>query len=205
MTKILSQSGSSLADTYDVEGSIAGIDQLQTEELPIVHEMGNTVFSERFSTTIRRASSGDILQSISWNIVLTDLPVGVWRILGVTLLADTGTRVSRAMVALRDPTGLREMPILAWDDANDLITFLRIQENGAGVTNMSQLVPLSQTQQVPSIGTGGGQNQRVSDISFRGTSTAFGAGTVEVIALVLIGFTDVGAGISNRGLPLPGW
>ena len=45
MVKILSQAGISLADLYNVEGSIAGIEQLDTRELPIVHEMSGTIFS----------------------------------------------------------------------------------------------------------------------------------------------------------------
>ena len=203
MVKILSQSGNSLADTYDVEGSIAGIDELETHELPIVHEMGATVFSERFSGAIRRVTTGAIAQSTTWDLVLDNLPSGITRILAVAVYMDAA-RVNEATVLLRDENG-REIPIFIWDTNESRVT-IRIDDNGTGVVTSNALINVARD--VPSMLFGAGQVQRVADIAFRGTSTAFGAGTVTVTALIYVGHSAIGGvpgNTNSRGLPVPSW
>ena len=205
MTKILSQAGNSLADVYDVEGSIAGIEQLETRELPIVHEMGSTVFSERLGGEIVRLATGDLLQSAAFDVILTSPPTGIWRVLGLIVLSDTTGRVDRAQVSLRDPGTGREMPIFVWQATPDIELAIRIVENNQAVTSMGTLRTV-QTQ-VPNLAIAEGQPRRVGEeIVFRGSATAFGAGTVELIALLYLGVTELTQGaISSRGLPVPGW
>ena len=204
MVKILSQAGISLADVYDVEGSIAGIEQLRSEEVQLVHEMGATIFSERVSGAIRRATTGDINQSTTWDIVLTDLPAGVSRILGVSVFADVGSRVNDAAVSLRDPTGGREIPVFLWDSTQGVLVVARMRDDGAAAATFNVLASTLNIGAVPSMLIGEGQPQRVNEIAFRGGTNAFGAGTVEVIMLVYLALAQVG-GISSRGLPVPGW
>ncbi len=205
MVKILSQSGDSLADLYDVKGSIAGIEELETRELPIVHEMGATVFSERLGGEIVRLSSGDILQSVAFDVILTSPPVGIYRVLGLQVLSDVTGRVDRAQVSLRDILTGREIPLFVWQATPDIEVAIRIVENGEAVANMGALRTVQQ--QVPSLGIAEGQPRRVGEeIVFRGQATAFGAGTVELIALVYLGVTELTQGaLSSRGLPVPGW
>ena len=46
----------------------------------------------------------------------------------------------------------------------------------------------------------------INDIAFRGVTSAFGAGTVVLTALIHIAFTHLGGNVpSNFGLPVPGW
>jgi len=202
MPKILSQAGISLADIYNVEGSIAGIETLETQTLPIVHEVGSTIWSERFSTTIRRGASAAIAQNLTFDVVLTDFPEGIWRILGAAVFVGAAARAGQAMLALRDPGSDREMPFFTWQSTNDRENQIRIQDDGAAIGNSFQLMgtPL----QMPVITAGTGQRQTVPDIAFRGQSLGFGAGTVTFVAVILIGFTHVG-GISSVGLPVPSW
>ena len=203
MVKILSQAGTSLADTYDVEGSVAGIEQLETRELPIVHEMGATVFSERFSGAIRRITSGDIAQNLSWNVVATDLPAGPTRVFGITVFTpDDVSDLSDLGVMIRSADD-REIPIFAWD-SNEANVRVPFEDDGGGVTNNVVLANALDVATLPSMLIGGGQPQVVNQIAFRGRTNAFGAGTVETIALIYIGFSEIG-GISSRGLPVPGW
>jgi len=207
MVKILSQAGNSLADIYDVEGSVAGIDQLETSELPIVHEMGATVLSERLSGNIRRQSTGAIAQSTAWDIEITNFPSGIWRVLGIQVLTDAG-RVNFAQVSLRDPRDQREIPLWFFDSTNDQVDDIRIEDNAGGAGNTFMLVPINKgSMGLPSMAIGTGQPQRVGDIAFRGLTTAFGAGDVTVVALIHIAFSQVGGlgGIDNRGLPVPSW
>jgi len=204
MVKILSQSGNSLADTYDVKGSVAGIEELETRELPIVHEMGATVFSERYSSFIRGGTSGAINQSVNFNTVLDDLPAGVWRILGISVFTDAAARTALCSVALRNPTDGREIPLWAWDTTPDIEVLVRFSDDGAAVTNRTFLRPVVPFNVLPHLASGGGQPQRVNEIAFRGQASAFGAGTVEIQMLLHIGFAAIG-GVSSRGLPVPSW
>ena len=63
MPKILSQAGDSLADSYDVAGSIAGVDDLITQDVQLLHEMGGTIFSERLTSQVLTIASGSIAQN----------------------------------------------------------------------------------------------------------------------------------------------
>lgn len=201
--KILSQSGDSLADMYDVEGSIAGIEHLETHDLPIVHELGSTLFSERFSVFTRRAGPGAIAQNTTWDIEITDAPFWIYRVLGVVVIANAAGRVQFCQAALRDPVGGREMPFFVWDTANDSEANFRTVEDGAAVANQLALIP--SLQMPPVMNASFEQPQRMPNIVFRGQTGAFGAGTVTPIMLVTLGFTHLATSVSSRGIPVPGW
>ena len=207
VTKILSKSGDSLADVYDVEGSIAGIDELETNELGIVHEMGATVFSERFGAEIVRLATGDLSQNTAFDTTLTTPPPNIYRVLGVLVLMSTTARLTYVQVSLRDPTTGREMPIFMWEGSEDQETNLRIVENNGAAANAIALRSRFGPQPVQTLGVSDGQPRRVGEeIVFRGLTAGFGAGTVEGIALVHLGITEVaGSGLSSRGLPVPSW
>lgn len=203
MVKILSQSGDSLADVYDVVGSVAGIDQLETRELPIVHEMGATVFSERLGGNFRRSSSGAIAQSTAWDNVLTGLGATAVRVMGVLVITDNVSRVSVVTVSLRDPLDEREIPIFTWD-SNEGNIGVRIEDNGAGAANTVALQNALNIGTLPSMLFGRDQRQPISEIAFRGSTLAFGAGDVTTVALIYLAFAQIG-GLSSRGLPIPSW
>lgn len=204
MVKILSQSGNSLADMYDVEGSIAGIDQLETRELPIVHEMGSTIFSERFSTFTRKADTGLVNQSTAFGVSITDLPTPWFKVFGISVLVDVTARLAFASLAIADPVTSREMPIWAWDAANDGEIQVRWSDDGAAGATTQFLQPAVANVRLPYMMAGNRQPQSVRELILRGQTTAFGAGTLRTTVLVNVGFAAV-AGVSSRGLPLPSW
>ena len=205
MSKILSQAGNSLADVYDVEGSVAGIDQLETRELPISHEMGGTIFSERFRTTIVRATSAPLNQNTNINVVTTDFPASITRLLGVVVLSDVGARVADLTAVVRNPGTVQEYPVWVFGQAAGDILPIRFVDDGAGPTLRDMLLGNIQATMLPSFV--GGVDQGVSpsnEFALRGRTTGFGAGTVTVIGLYYVAFTLL-EGLSSRGLPIPSW
>lgn len=203
MPKVLSQAGNSLADTYDVEGSIAGIENIETRDLPIVHEMGGTVFSERWSTTVRRAATGNIAASAVIGIVLTDLPNTPTRILGISAISDDASRLAALAVLARDPIAGREFPL--WIHETATADNVRMVDDGSAVTQFDLLRPRTAHTINPSFTGGFEQPQIVNEIAIRGAATAFGAGTVFVRVFIYIAFAETGRVPSSRGLPIPSW
>ena len=206
MPKILSRDGQSLADIYDVEGSIAGIDQLETSELPIVHEMGNTVLSERFTTRVFRIPSGNVLQNADFNVELTTLPETPARLLGVQVIHNNLTlRVARAAVLLTDPTVNQDFPIWLWDSAAGLSETVEMDDAGTGA-DFALLVPAAGINGFATFAGGvEQQGNMVSNVKLTGRTTGFGAGTAETIALLLLAFPRRDINISSKGLPIPSW
>ena len=206
MAKILSQSGVSLADIYDVEGSIAGIDTLDTRSLPIVHEIGASVWSERASGAIRRTSTGALAQNTTWDLQLDNLPASINRILGVFVFTDNAARIQNAQVSVG--SGGREQPLWFWD-VNEQNIELRLQDDGGAVAVVFGLCSDRNmgAGTLPSMAFGSVQPQPIDDIIFRGDTAGFGAGAVTVTALIYIGFSEVGRafGVSSYGLPVPSW
>jgi len=203
MVKILSKSGDSLADTYDVEGSIAGIEQLRSEEITLVHEMGSTLFSERVTTTIRRTDTGDVLQDTDFEIALTDLPAVPTRLTAVAVITSTPARILNVAVLLRDPNADREIPVWVWDQTNSLL--VEIRDQGARQPRFMLVAQPAMTM-LPILIGGIGQPQlgAVSQTVIAGRTTSFGAGNVDIQGLWHIAFSQIG-GLSSRGLPIPGW
>jgi len=202
--KILGQAGIELADIYDVEGSVAGIDRLLSEDVNLVHEMGAEIFSSRFQATIRR-SEATYAQNVAIVQALTDLPETPVRIHGVDVMTDDASRVASCFVSLRTNVGtVRDFPIWNWGLVSSLpVTLI---DDGT-LTALSLLVPLDSNTHQPSMLSGTGQSsvQNISEIVVRGGTTAFGAGTVDIILLVHISFAADPTRLSSKGLPIPSW
>lgn len=203
MVKILSRSGDSLADTYDVEGSIAGIDQLLSREVTLVHEMGATIFSERLTGGIVRLTSTALAQDTEWNIVFEVVTTTMSRVMGVLVFADVSTRIVSATVSLRDPATEREIPISIWDSSEDRVT-VRMVDDGSAVTVFDAMVSAMNGPTLPNMMLGGAQRSPLNEIAFRGLTTGFGAGDVTCTALIYLLHASV-SGLSSRGLPVPSW
>jgi len=206
MVKILSQDGQSLADIYDVEGSIAGIEQLETRELPIVHEMGATVFSERFTTRVFRIPTGDMLQTVTFRQELTTLPETPARLLGLRVITDFTSRIARCAVLVNDPTVSQDFPIWVLDTSTVASETLTMEDAGGSVT-VADLLPRPALNLLSPIFVGGSEQQgnMVSNVALVGLTTTFGAGDVEVIALLYLAFPRRDINISSKGLPIPSW
>jgi len=200
LTKILSKSGDSLADTYDVVGSIAGIDELESREVNLIHEMGGTIFSERYGGSIRRVSTGNIAQSTPFEATIAGLTSNS-KVEAITVLVDTVARTLFANVSLQSLTvGTRGIPIWNWDETNeDTIRFFDVT-----LANKNVLRPFPEYTRLPVYIQGTNQDEGVQSIVLRGTSATFGAGTVDITLLAFVSFAQTG-GVSSRGLPLPSW
>ena len=206
MTKILSRSGASLADIYDVEGSIAGIEQLETRELPIVHELGATVFSERFTTRVFRVTSGAIAASTAFNVEETNLPERPCRLLGVQVITSFTSRLVQVAVLGTDPVLGQDFPLWVLDTSAIASEGVNMEDAG-GAGAFAILVPRTGLNVFPAFV--GGKNQQddmVSSVTLAGLTTAFGAGTVTTTALLLLAFarTD-GPRPPPAGVPVPSW
>jgi len=204
MPKILSQAGTSLADVYDVEGSIAGVETLLSEDVTLVHELGQTIFSERYSGTILRAVSGDLGQNDSFSAPIVGLPTVPNRIHGIMVLVDTVSRLDDVVVVVKDTTANNDFPIWVWDETN--VDTIRFIENST-LADQNVLRPLVNYTLVPNMLTGNvadGTGQSVRDIICRGNANGFGAGTVEVTVVVYVSFA-ASKGLSSKGLPIPSW
>ena len=205
MVKILAQAGNSLADVYDVRGSVAGIEQLETKELPIVHEMGATVFSERVAGAISRANTGDIGQTQDFGAVaLSGFAPNMTRITGLIVFVDAAARMDFIQVSARSSSDGREVPLWAWDSAADQEVNLRIVDNGAAAANVTLLRTFAPNANIPTTLYGSEQRRSIDEIAMRGRTLTFGAGTVEATVLILTAFASL-AGVSSRGLPMPSW
>lgn len=205
MSKILAQAGISLADIYSVQGSIAGVEELLSREVSLIHEMGQTIFAERVSGTIFRASTAAISQSSTFDILTVNLPDVPTRLLGVQVFTqDDPARVSNIQVSLRNDEQGREFPVWVWDGTNT--TTIRTQDDGGGVGNRFLFQPTAATRLLPNMMMGTSQPETVDDIAFRGITGAFGAGTITIVALYYVAFAEEAqSGVSSFGLPIPGW
>jgi len=197
---ILSQSGKSLADVYDVEGSIAGIDELNSREVSLVHEMGATIFSERMASQIVATSTGAISQSSAIDAEITGLPNTPFRIHHISLV-DAGTntvaRLANMVVVMENAAADRDVIVWMWDGT------VETQRMEADVKAV--LMPeIGFNGALPTIGMGGDQPDQVPRMFMRGDTSAFGAGTVNIASRVHISFSQV-EGVSSVGLPIPSW
>jgi len=197
--KILSQAGKSLADVYDVEGSIAGIDELLSKDVALVHEMGQTIFSERMSSRIIATSTGAISQSSVIDTEIPNLPMTPFRIHGINLTdagSNTIARLSNIVVVLVSSDGIESI-VWMWDGS---VETQRMEGNVKAV-----LMPeIGFATMLPSLGMGGDQPATVPQLFARGNTPAFGAGTVNIAIRTHITFSQL-EGVSSVGLPIPSW
>lgn len=199
----------SLADVYNVEGSIAGIETLISKDVSLVHEMGATIFSERVDGEILTVASGDVTQSTSWDLEFPEsaFTPGPFRILGVSVIADNGARIQRCQISIRSDLAIAdglEIPIWVWDSTSGIAATIRWVNNGQAVANESYLVGLGPLGMLPNMGFGLDSVHSTPMVACRGSASAFGAGTVAITAQLYIAQAQI-RGLSSRGLPLPGW
>jgi len=199
VAKILSKSGDSLADVYDVAGSIAGIDDLLSEDVNLVHEMGATIFSERLSAAVFPLTSGAIPQSTAFNSALPLAQTS--RILGLAVVTDQIARINDVQVSINSQGVDTDCPIFSWI-SSDPSKVVRITIGGS-LQTLTLLTP-AYLPFIPNLTINQGSPSPVSTLILRGQTNAFGAGTVITQAIFFIAFPQVD-GLSNRGLPLPGW
>jgi len=199
--KILGQAGTSLADAYDVEGSVVGVEELDAHAVKTVHELGGTMFSERISGTIANFETGDILQTITFNSSFTIAGAAI-RLLGVALVADVTARILNASLHISDlPGGANDMPIMAWESGDDEVP---IRVKHGGVVASEFLLQPAQPPYIPNLLFGSETPGPVPQLNLRGITATFGAGTVNLICIAYFAVPMV-QGLSSKGLPYPSW
>ena len=209
MPKILSQAGDSLADSYDVVGSIAGVEDLVTADVQLLHEMGGTIFSERLRSQTLTIASGAIGQNSEFSAnfdfdELVDSPV---RVLGIQVVASAVTRVQLAQVSIQGVGASGEMPFFVYDYDDDPAGLILLSIQGAAVDTYIHLSP--RQIQVPTLITRTGDAGTMPGLILRGLTTGFGSGTVQCTAIVHVAragkATPVAGDPKSHGLPLPSW
>ena len=200
MSLIQSQAGKSLADVYDIVGSIAGIEELLSREVSLTHDMASTIFSERMSSSIVATSTGATLQSVAIDTEITNLPATPFRVHGVTVF-DSGTntvaRLSNLVVVMRDVTNTNDAIVWMWDGT------VETQRLEGGVVAVLMPEPAF-ANALPTMGMGGDQPATVPEMFVRGDTPAFGAGSINISIRPHISFSQL-EGVSSVGLPIPSW
>ena len=202
MSKIQARTGISLPDVYDVKGSVASVEELEAKDVQLMHEMGGTIFSERLGVTIRRLGSGAIAASSDFDVFFTNNPDSIMRVLGVVVTVSAN-RLANCTVSIRRPEQDTEFPIFNWDGSVDTQVVSRFVISGS-VTDAILLRPLVPVGAFQTMMLGVNQFDNSPDIAFRGTTTAFGAGTLTAQMFIYLAFART-AGVSSYGLPIPGW
>jgi len=207
--KILSQSGTSLADTYDIEGSIAGVENLESESVHLVDALGGRVHSERLNAFVLNVASDTNAQNAAFATEAVVLPDCVNRILGIIAFVRVTARVAHCTVNIRLAGTGGEFPIWSWDDALDDEYSIRLSESGAAVSTVIALRPSAQLQPFQQIVMRSGDEQTMPSFFLRGLTNGFGAGTVNINALIYIARPQVATvtpgTASSHGLPIPSW
>ena len=206
--KILSQSGLSLADQYNVEGSQAPVGPLLSQEgVHLMHEMGQTIMSERLAATFVHTTS-DVPQSTNFTAEIgTPLPnVPMLRVLGIIVNQESSanTQIDHLTILARDDAVFgfhSDMPMWVFDQTNiDDIRF----SPGDGTINGNVLRPRLEYTRLPFFLVGATQREQVTEIFMQGRTQAFGAGNLEITASVMFAFPRF-EGLSSRGIPIPSW
>lgn len=205
--KILSQAGISLADVYDIEGSIAGLEELDVRDIKGVHELGGQIHSERLTSFLVLSTSGPVAQSTVWGVIAGGFPDSTNRLLGLSVMTDASARLVHASVAIQEQGNSREMPIWVWDLADDRVQGLEWSQDGAAVASVEHLSVL--VTHVPQLLTRLGPTLEMPQLIFRGITAAFGAGTVTTQVIYHLARPSSGNPApgepSSHGLPIPGW
>lgn len=202
MPKILSKSGDSLADVYDVKGSIAGIDDLVSNDVNLVHEMGATIFSERLSARITSFATAAVAQSLQFSAGLAPFQE-TSRLLGISVVTTDDARISNVQVSITNPDGVNhsDIPIFYWNQGDPTGGIVVMVNDTINVLDL--LIPITPAN-LPNLLIGLDSPSPASVISIRGVTAAFGAGTVATRVILHMAFAQL-EGVSSRGLPIPGW
>lgn len=207
MGKILSQSGIALADQYQIEGSIVGVENLQTEDVSLVHEMGAAMASERMKQIQVLMEPTAPLENINFSLSSGNVADCPNRILhaAVYIPAANAGDITSCQLSIEDgSTGVNTV-FFEFNDAQDDEGAIR-WDDGTGVADMLTLrgrLTLPSLLIRPNIGS------VMPSIRFAGKTSGFGAGTVAVAALIHLvrpaQLVPQPGQASSHGLPLPSW
>jgi len=204
--KVLGDAGRTLADVYDIDGSIVKIGELDSESVKTVHEMGSTIFAERIEGHILTASTAALAQNVGITASIAGLPkVPTMRLLALMVTVDTTSRVLTCNVSIRGQAqagGLaQQMPIWVWDGSNEDTVRFFIDDV---TTNALALRAQPEYTFLPNMLIGFPQPVRANSLHLGGFTSGFGAGDV---TLTLTAYLALAASpsLGSGGLPIPSW
>jgi len=199
--KILSQAGVSLSDLYDVQGSIVGIEELVAREVSLVHEMGQTIFSERLAATSRNEQTAALDENTDFTLDASGPYDDPSRIIGVLCTTDTTNRLSVLSVTMHEAIGGSDMVLYVWDGNEVNVRFF----SGSSIVTEIALPGLPAFDRLPVL-LPSGQFGRDWKIRAVGRTSGFGAGTVKIRLHTTHLFPQTfGGALSSKGLPVPSW
>lgn len=205
MSEIRGQVGVSLSDQYDVAGSVAGVKELLDKDVHVVHEMGAVMMAERLSGRMVIMNSAAETQSEDFDVLL-NLGPAVQRLLGLQVFVNTAARLTRVQVSITSTIdllfnpSLTDLPIFLWDGGTEIAC--RVVRAGSAIS--PTLLQPDFAPALPNLMIGTDQRASTPQLSMRGRTSAFGAGTVVVTCVAYVAFADV-EGLSSFGVPIPGW
>jgi len=206
--KILGKVGVSLADQYDVEGSEAGVERLDSDDAKVVHDLTQTIFSERMVGRILQIVTPATAQNTNFNVTIgpadvsPTIPRGISRILGCFLFSDVNGAIDDAQISLRDSNTDLDMPIFVFDEGLDKAFLVRIDSGLDTVFTYRPAVILPSG--AKSFLIGAGQGAGPNSMALRGSTSGFGAGNVVITARIYIAFAEI-QGLSSYGVCVPSW
>jgi len=205
VAKVQSRVGRSLADLYDVEGSIVGIEDLLSGDVNVVHDMAWTAAAEQRTSAIRRAATS-FAQSTDVTVEIAGLPLDNFVLQGLAVITDDESRLVNATVVARNIARTQDYPLWVWDERNTPDDApVRLEDNNV-TANFDFLIPVPGAVSPPMAMHGRNQPDRggILELRLLARSTAFGAGTVSVTLLAMISLVNPG-GLNNSayGLPVP--
>lgn len=207
--QIQGRAGDSLAGIYDVVGGSANVSELHDQEVQLVHEMGHLILAERLRTAIRLVQATTVAQSTSFNAAISDLPGTPYRLQNAILFLVGSGALTNATVSLELEDGSRSIPLLNWDSVPDASSTMQFTFGGSLI---SALVLRPGYSAFPILGLGEFQGQPVNQctpiIRLAGTTTAFGAGTIDINCILQVTHSHL-PGLQQQptsyGLPIPSW
>lgn len=197
-----------MAQCYSVEGGVVGVDNLESQDVHLAEDFGARVHSERLQAFNITVSSGNVAQTLPWDITAGGIPDSINRVLGVFVTLSELGDVLFCQLSVQNSidAGDGDQIIWAWDKAIDATMNARVH-TGGGIQDTLVLVP--SIQQTPFMLIRQGAEKQMPQFVWRGTTDTFGAGTVNCVARVYIARPDEGnppaGNPSSHGLPIPGW
>lgn len=200
--KVRGRAGTSLGAQYDVPGGSIELGEIDARDIHAVHGMAETMFSERLSAAILSDTSGAVNQSTAIDVpILAFTTQPITRILGFVVITSVTARIADLCISIQNAAAAGdEVPIWLWSGDEDAA---RLAVAGVGI-NAILLVPDPDFSLLPNTMLGMTQPEQTPNLTMRGNTTAFGAGTVTVIVHTLVMFANI-EGLGSEGLPVPSW
>lgn len=209
MARTQARGGQSLALLYDLEGGkLASGAEVNDHEIALTHDLGAQLFAEALRTRIRRLEALAVAQSTAFNIILTNLPnfaklLGWW----VHTSAASVASIDNVSLWLENPAG-NSLLLWQWDST----TGSGVVARPGGTTDLILLPSAASSAHWPQrdlIFRGfNDDDSNFSNLTMRGITAAFGAGTINIraeVLLALFSFPAIGALGSQPAAPLPSW